>query len=984
MTLPLILAGPILRRVDPTLAAVWVALSSEAQVRLKVWEGQLTARDAADPAPGGKAPFVQSEATPTLRLGASLHLICLTARIPPESGKTFRPDTTYCYDLTITIDNDDHTLKSEGMLESSSDDDGVTHVALGYEPDLLPSFAPPPSELTDLRIVYGSCRKPAHHDPDAMVWIDDYILDQRRYKDPRARPHQLFLGGDQIYADDVHAMHLLMLMELGRELITGTRTGLDEDGMPLPVERIDPMEQIDVGRILRRPDPVPSNATFPRAAYVPSTDKEAMEASPSSDTRLPADRAHFPERHRKDLTQRAAQFTSTDGDNHLISIGEFAAMYLSVWSNAVWPAEVPLVRRLPDPSDDQLSMPLTWSATLDAHDRIQMPAREFPERIPLFLYPEYVPPAVKPDRRTPEEKQRQEEQEKVERERKYQRHTRDALRTHAAFIAGLSRVRRVLANVPTYMVLDDHDVTDDFFLNPIWRDRVLGTNLGQTILRNAMLTYALFQDWGNDPRRYDSGPRAELLIRASQLFPPAAQDPLTLRPIKAATDRLDVLFGHDLRNTLNEAGQYDSVSPPITWHFSVDGPKHRVVALDNRTRRSYVSDLGPPGNVSAAALEEQIPAPPLPIGIELLVVVAPLQVIGPPIIDDLLAPNLYRLFDLKGLSTDSDLSATSRTGMRGMTGTDPDAIEAWALDAVTFEHLLRRLADFGQVVLLSGDVHNASGTEMSYWRKDDSQPRRIVQFTSSGFKNVMPAMIYAVDRSAGFVQQLIRAGFGTERIGWLRAEDDLVLLPDGKGLLDIAMSTRKRLRTEPVMIPTWGWPMVTPPKGASAGPGEGQGDEPDPRLTSRLNPERPPDWRWRTKPLLDVRADEKRPEPIRPRLIDDAQIAALVSDPGTAVEAYQKIAARHQSSLGRLRNARQILFRSNFGLIRFERPVDKPLTAVHEVYTAFADPDDVTPTARPRPDRYLVQTATLEPSDEIPPGQLRARVLGAAPAKDAG
>ena len=30
MELPLLLAGPILRRVDPTLAAVWLALSKEA------------------------------------------------------------------------------------------------------------------------------------------------------------------------------------------------------------------------------------------------------------------------------------------------------------------------------------------------------------------------------------------------------------------------------------------------------------------------------------------------------------------------------------------------------------------------------------------------------------------------------------------------------------------------------------------------------------------------------------------------------------------------------------------------------------------------------------------------------------------------------------------------------------------------------------------------------------------------------------------
>jgi hypothetical protein len=954
VALPLLLAGPILRRVEPTLVTVWVALSQNAAVQLRVWEGQLSSRDAHE----ASAEFVQSLNEQTWRVGESLHLALLTARIPPESGKTFTPNTTYCYDVQVTpadgSASEPFTLKTLDMLEATTVDH-IAHVPLGYEPGLLPSFAPPPSELTDLRLLYGSCRRPSHPDPDAMVWIDDHLLEARRYKDPRARPHQLFLGGDQIYADDVHVLHMLLVTELGQELV-GTKT---TDGVRTP------LEQVDVGQILERTVPVAGDAEFPRAAYSPSTDAEAKAQPLPPDTRLPADRAHLPEEHRKDLTQRAAQFTSTDGANHLISIGEFAAMYLSVWSNAVWPTEVPLARRLPDAAADDIAMPLAWTAELGEDERIRLPALEFPEKIPLFLYRE-APKNPKPDTRTPDQKQ----QDAEKGERREQQSLRKYLRIHADFLAGLARVRRVLANIPTYMVLDDHDVTDDYFLNPVWRDRVLDTHLGQTILRNAMLAYALFQDWGNDPLRYDSGPRAELLTRATELFPTG-----TLGPEQAATDRLDVLFGHDLRNEVNLAGQYDAVRPPISWHFSVDGPKHRVIALDNRTRRSYVSDLGPPGNVSPEAQADQIPQPPLPAGIELLVVVAPLQVIGPPLIDDLVAPLVYRLTDLGGLGSDSDLNPSSPTGIRQMTGTDPDAIEAWAIDAVTFEHLLRRLAAYRQVVLLSGDVHNSSGTAMSYWRKDDVTPSRIVQFTSSGFKNVMPAKITAVDRSAGFAQQMIRAGLGVERLGWDRAADDLVLLPDGFTALDLVAATRRRLRTEPVMLPTWGWP-------------DDQDDDPEtqPETTrsSRLNPAKPPDWRWRTQPLLDRRADLARPEPIRPRQLDDQGIEGKLADPETTVEAYRLIAGRHQSSLRQLRNARQILFRSNFGLVRFEVPEDGPLTAVHEVYTAFTDPDDPNPAARPIPQPYLLQTTPLVVDDEEPPTRLRAKVIEVPPQEETG
>src|SRR4029450_14059731 len=67
----------------------------------------------------------------------------------------------------------------------------------------------------------------------------------------------------------------------------------------------------------------------------------------------------------------------------------------------------------------------------------------------------------------------------------------------------LPKVRRALANTPTYMIFDYHEITDDWYLNPIWRDRVLTNPLGRTIIRNGMLAYALFQGWGNDPKGWN-------------------------------------------------------------------------------------------------------------------------------------------------------------------------------------------------------------------------------------------------------------------------------------------------------------------------------------------------------------------------------------------------------------------------------------------------------------------------------------------------
>jgi hypothetical protein len=83
----------------------------------------------------------------------------------------------------------------------------------------------------------------------------------------------------------------------------------------------------------------------------------------------------------------------------------------------------------------------------------------------------------------------------------------------------LPKVRRALANTPTYMIFDDHEITDDWYLNPIWRDRVLTSPLGGPTIRNGMVAYALFQGWGNDPVAFETGERKQLLDQAVKLFP---------------------------------------------------------------------------------------------------------------------------------------------------------------------------------------------------------------------------------------------------------------------------------------------------------------------------------------------------------------------------------------------------------------------------------------------------------------------------------
>jgi hypothetical protein len=951
MDLPQVLAGPVLRRVDPRLVSVWLALGEACDVRLRVWEGR---------AESGRTDFFQSSPlTPTIRVGATLHLVQVTIVIPDSDGSSFQADSLYSYDVEVMptarpaagTPATPFTLATLGMLEvvepGGPGNWVVPRVPLGFEPGLLPSFAPPPSDLANLNLLYGSCRRPGQEGPDALAMCDDLIFGEDRYKDPRARPHQLFLGGDQIYADDVTPLHMLLVMDFAQRLI-GT-VGTDP-------QLLETIEHIRLDTILTKDETAVVDPANPAAAY--HLEDPVVTAF---DPDLPVDRAHFPEERRLSMTLRDAQFTSEDGESHVISLGEFAALYLSVWSNAAWGTQVTGARFAPDPAQPGDTRPIFWDEELPATGVIVMPPVIFPDRIAGHFY---VPPPYEAETDPFERaKAKREFDEKAQKKadkrpadlRKFFKIIRDFRKT-------LPKVQRALANVPTYMIMDDHDATDDYFLNPIWRDRVLTTELGQAILRNAMVSYALFQDWGNDPLRYAAGPRAQLLSLVPRLFAPGA----TKGPDQSTADQLAHLLGHDLRNSPTPLGRFDSVTPPILWHFTIDGPKHRVIAFDNRTRRSYGSLEGPPGNVSIDAQVDQIPLPPLPAGREVLIVVAPLQVIGPSVLDEIAAPLSYRASDAaEAAKKDSDLLPNSTTGRRGMLGTDPDAIEGWAFDTETFEHLLARLEPYRRVVLLSGDVHYSSGTLMSYWRGNATQPARIAQFTSSGLKNVMPPKVTFMDRSAGFAQQMFRAKLGSERLAWSQPADDLVLLPVGVTQLDLVPVMRSRLQAVPVLLPTFGWPDNNDPRNPLTN---------RPEKASRLNPARPPDWRWRVVPLVDTRPDQERPAGVRLLPIDEATIDTQLSSPDTVLEAYRAISARHQHALNRLRNARQILFRPNVGRVRFQPHPDGRLDAIHEVFTTFTDPDQ--PAAiDPPPEPFLVQVAALGPEDEEPPGRLRQKAL---------
>ena len=1003
--LPLILAGPIVRRVEPDLVAVWVALKEPRVVRLSVWKG-LKSTGTGDTIFGDDDPDFADD-TETVRVGDNLHVAVVIA-VPPVA---MIPEVVYSYNVAfgdISAESFSATadLKSLSLLKDGTVD-SKPHLALGYAPGFLPSFSLPPMEVTNLRILHGSCRRINTELEDGLSWVDELIEPSRT--DAIGRPHQLFLSGDQIYADDVASPLLPQLIKRGNELM--------------------------------------GNSEYLPTIWPAGFPEKLGEKTPKPSF-FPADKRHFPPAIRHRLLDAEAFFTTKDHHSHLISFGEFSAMYLFVWSNVLWNVE-----ELKDFDDivseiksDWATIPGNYGAVFRERKRVKGDIeieKELLDKFINFIIKTLTAEELRDALKT---------QEKVEKDRSplntdhltpdclkllleasneklkgknqfvaihkfatslskeelknfkvffktiqdqfgglYKKVEEDADKRKlqvTKFYNGLAKVRRALANVATYMMFDDHEVTDDWYLNPMWRERAFASPLGTAILRNGLLAYAVFQDWGNSPSRYlreafvfdlkrdveknridldkstisedvkrrflerefplgekvtiekdgsnkwlikDPESKTEFVlrndankIRVFRIAEPPQYQLLQLIPSQftAANNKIKQL---DLTVTtkIDKLLGLDDKDPPVKWHFSVRGPQHLVLALDNRTRRSFVTINGPPGNIALKAMKQQVPKAPRP-GVEVVIVVAPLPVLGPPVFDEVIAPLAYRMFDIIAYSK-GDKNVRS-----GMAGTNPDAIEAWAFDPPTLEELLKRLATYKKVVLLSGDVHYGSSQALSYWRKKDTKPARFAQFTSSGLRNVMPSYIQLVSQGFPFAQKMVRAKIGSERLGW---DSDF---PDPLNFSGASRpkvpALRSKLRQNPVLLPTDGWPDGT----AVA---------------------RPPDWSWRLHVIRDERPDQERPEATRPEPITldvDLSTESVVDD-------YRKIATRHARQLDKMNQTRHILFTSNLGEVRFEKK-DKILAAVHHLHAYPLNINEAT-----KPEIYTIHRVELEAPTERKP-----------------
>jgi hypothetical protein len=878
--LPLLLAGPILRRATPTSISVWVATSQACTVRLDAYNSPsfLTrSGDAQTGTVGGTSAGTASH--DTVRVGAALHVAVATA---PLAG--IPPNTQCSYNVTLDVAGP----ASEAPGWSGSWDLGGLKLldqgnptadymgGLGYAPGQLPCFVTPPDDVTHLRLVHGSCFKMHGVGPSVFAALDDILSDSAKstLTQPDGRPHLVIFTGDQIYADEVASAMSPALTAIGARLLGVTET------VPL---------------------------------------------AGAPDGQLPVTQDALPAGRRQKLVRVQGGLSSQAADSHVIGLGEFAALYILSWtgstdtrvagSDALWPAKLAV---LPDDhcgETDVTGVPVALDPTEDTISPIH----------------DLLTPVFGTDGAG------------------ILQDLRKNFRGERAAVGKIrddgDKVRRALANIPMLTICDDHEVTDDWFITGAWRARVLGSNFGRAIVRNALVAYVLFQAWGNTPDAFGTAgtPEAQLLQLIPQLFASGGT------PDPSVCSQIDGLLG--LTDTTGTGS-----TPRVTFNYHLDLAGGRLLVLDTRTHREYATPDGPPGLLTSAALDSQLPIS-LTDDVPWMIVVSPAPVLGPRLIEEVFSPLVARAYDVYHLA----MRKAAEAAAGGFDTHKPFGdlwldVEAWSSRPQAFERFLARLTRCPSVVVLAGDVHYAASYTMDYQRfvvatvdggvpSSDPPPRsatgRLVHFTSSAVRNAWMPAVATFARSIAIAENLERLGMAGARLGWNRVTPPV--LTGGDIAAGEARPLRARLRREPVVLPTAGW--------------------------HQSHPIRHPEWAYVVSPIFDTRTDDVRfadlatqgfTDVLGPSVPDapppppDGGSADWTSDPNGPYSTATRI---HADNVNGAAVTRGIVFANNVGRVSFSRAGDGSLSVTMAVRFVRSHParDDE------KPHDYVVHSAALTP-----------------------
>lgn len=389
----MILAGPIVRRVEKHRVYLWMATSKRYPIEAQFYHISTN-----------QSPFTYRKISThsdvqSIRLGQRLfvHLIKVT---PVRSS--FPTDSLIGYNIIFKKALQSYSLSDYGMLNSENPNSIV------YPPFHFPTFLI--QDKGEGNFLYGSCRKLHGKGQDTLACGDDIL--EENGANLSQRPSSLFLLGDQVYSDDIPDPMIRVISQLSDELIG------EEEDLSLVEARL-------------KEEPFQTNLH----------------------------QIHG----RQYISKTFAELTSRHAHNHMMTFGEYSILYLLGWGQELW--DYAHNKNLFQSFEEEL-----------ANGNIH------------FVYNSH----------SHNHKEYQEELQQ------HQSRYEEQLEDIGEFRNSLPKVRRLLANIPTYMIFDDHEITDDWNLTANWEKHVRNAPLGKHILSNGLCSYWAFQAWGNNPEQFSA------------------------------------------------------------------------------------------------------------------------------------------------------------------------------------------------------------------------------------------------------------------------------------------------------------------------------------------------------------------------------------------------------------------------------------------------------------------------------------------------
>ena len=273
--------------------------------------------------------------------------------------------------------------------------------------------------------------------------------------------------------------------------------------------------------------------------------------------------------------------------------------------------------------------------------------------------------------------------------------------------------RQALAAIPTYMIFDDHEVTNNWNIAPWWRAKALHRGLEQ-VLVDSLVAYWVYQGWGNLARetQRNHSPLLAIMYEGEQ-------------------------SGEDVLETLRtQVKQEIYGKADLHWHYVI--PTEPPIFVANaRTERTSILDtteqnIFAPARIMSRSQMQELQNWTHTSRTSPSLLVSSVPILLPPVIG--LAEYMAgRRFWQRSVAPLRWL------GLRIAHFQQSFALrlsfDHWPVYALTWQELLHMLDDCEQdMIALSGDVHFSYAMEAHKVRKKRA---RLYQFVSTPLQNVL-------------------------------------------------------------------------------------------------------------------------------------------------------------------------------------------------------------------------------------------------------